>query len=296
MGESRNTYTVLVGRPEGKRPLGRRRRRRWEDNIKNGFEGEIVRNGNIKTVNLSFEKVRKFKYLGATVTNINGTRDEIKRRINIRLRWAGHVARTGNTRNAYRMFVWRTDGKRPSGRPRLRWEDNIKMDLREVGYDGRDWINLAEDRDRWRAYVRAAMNLKAISTTLTMKAFVMFFVAMSVVAAVCLAMPSPGEPKVEEFSESLRGFHWCSQTVLARARRSPMPGDKDKPRAHVGAKINEESGVGVKAQVNGRGTLYESDDGRSRVNVEGQWSKVLDGPQRGKPQHKAGISWEWDSD
>ncbi|XP_069702427.1 uncharacterized protein [Periplaneta americana] len=122
--------------------------------------------------------------------------------------------------------------------------------------------------------------------TLTMKAFVMFFVAMSVVAAVCLAMPSPGEPKVEEFSE----------TVLARARRSPMPGDKDKPRAHVGAKINEESGVGVKAQVNGRGTLYESDDGRSRVNVEGQWSKVLDGPQRGKPQHKAGISWEWDSD
>ncbi|KAJ4447084.1 hypothetical protein ANN_09073 [Periplaneta americana] len=50
-------------------------------------------------------------------------------------------------------------GNKTFGRPRRRWEDNIKMDLREVGYDGRDWINLAEDRDRWRAYVRAAMNL-----------------------------------------------------------------------------------------------------------------------------------------
>nr|KAJ4444099.1 hypothetical protein ANN_05888 [Periplaneta americana] len=68
-----------------------------------------------------------------------------------RLRWAGHVARMGESRNAYRVLV---------GRPRRRWEDNIKMDLREVEYDGRDWINLAQDRDRWRAYVRAAMNLR----------------------------------------------------------------------------------------------------------------------------------------
>ncbi|KAJ4444673.1 hypothetical protein ANN_06470 [Periplaneta americana] len=53
----------------------------------------------------------------------------------------------------------RPEGKRPLGRPRRRWEDKIKMDLREVGYDGRDWIKLAQDRDRWRVYVRAAMNL-----------------------------------------------------------------------------------------------------------------------------------------
>ncbi|KAJ4432051.1 hypothetical protein ANN_20665 [Periplaneta americana] len=59
------------------------------------------------------------------------------------------------------MLVGRPEGKRPLGRPRRRWEDNIKMDLREVGYDGRDWINLAQDRDQWRAYVRAAMNLRA---------------------------------------------------------------------------------------------------------------------------------------
>ncbi|KAJ4446922.1 hypothetical protein ANN_13623 [Periplaneta americana] len=217
----------------------------------------IVRNGNIKIGDLSFEEVEKFKYLGATVTNINDTREDIKRRINMgnacyysvekllsssllsrnlkvriyktvilpvllygcetwtlslreehrlrvfenkvlrkifrakrdgitgewrklhntelhalysspdiirniksrRLRWAGHVARMGESRNAYRVLVGRPEGKRPLGRPRRRWED-IKMDLREVGYDDRDWINLAQDRDRWRAYVRAAMNLR----------------------------------------------------------------------------------------------------------------------------------------
>ncbi|KAJ4450866.1 hypothetical protein ANN_02298 [Periplaneta americana] len=217
----------------------------------------IVRNGNIKIGNLSFEEVEKFKYLGATVTNINDTRKEIKRRINManacyysvekllsssllsknrkvrihktvilpvvlygcetwtltlreeqrlrvfenkvlrkmfgakrdevtgewrklhntelhalysspdiirnfksrRLRWAGHVARMGESRNAYRVLVGRPEGKRPLGRPRRRWEDNIKMDLREVGYDDREWINLAQDRDQWRAYVRAAVNL-----------------------------------------------------------------------------------------------------------------------------------------
>ncbi|KAJ4432095.1 hypothetical protein ANN_20709 [Periplaneta americana] len=77
-----------------------------------------------------------------------------------RLRWAGHVARMGESRNAYRVLVARPEGKIPLGRPKRRWENNIKMDLREVGYDDRDWINLAQDRDQWRAYVRAAMNLR----------------------------------------------------------------------------------------------------------------------------------------
>ncbi|KAJ4440054.1 hypothetical protein ANN_08185 [Periplaneta americana] len=77
-----------------------------------------------------------------------------------RLRWAGHVARMGESRNAYRLLVGRPEGKRPLGRPRRRWEDNIKIDLREVGHDDIDWINLAQDRDRWRAFVRAAMNLR----------------------------------------------------------------------------------------------------------------------------------------
>jgi hypothetical protein len=77
-----------------------------------------------------------------------------------RLRWAGHVARMGERRGVYRALVGKPEGKRPLGRPRRRWEDNIKMDLREVACGGMDWINLAQDRDRWRALVNAVMNLR----------------------------------------------------------------------------------------------------------------------------------------
>ena len=62
--------------------------------------------------------------------------------------------------NAYRVLVGKPEGKRPLGKPRRRWEDNIRMNLREVGCDPGEWIDLAEDRDQWRAYVRAVMNLQ----------------------------------------------------------------------------------------------------------------------------------------
>jgi hypothetical protein len=65
----------------------------------------------------------------------------------------------GERRGAYRALVGKPEGTRPFGRPRRRWEDNIKMDLREVGRGGMDWINLAQDRDRWRAVVNTVMNL-----------------------------------------------------------------------------------------------------------------------------------------
>jgi hypothetical protein len=65
----------------------------------------------------------------------------------------------GEMRNAYRILVGKPEGKIPLGRPRRRWMDNIKMDLREVELDGRDWIDLAQDRDRWKAHVNAVMNL-----------------------------------------------------------------------------------------------------------------------------------------
>jgi len=77
-----------------------------------------------------------------------------------RMRWAGHVARMGAKRCVYRVLVGKPEGKRPLGRPRRRWEDNIKMDLHEVGFGGMDWIELAEDRDGWRALVNVAMNLR----------------------------------------------------------------------------------------------------------------------------------------
>jgi len=65
-----------------------------------------------------------------------------------RMRWAGHVARMGERKGVYRVLVWKPEGKRPLGRPRHRWEDNIKMDLEKVGCGGTDWIELAQDRDR----------------------------------------------------------------------------------------------------------------------------------------------------
>jgi hypothetical protein len=71
-------------------------------------------------------------------------------------RWAGHVARMGEKRNAYRLLV----GKRPLGRPRHRWVDNIKMDALQIGWGDVDWIGLVQDRDKWRALVNAVMNLR----------------------------------------------------------------------------------------------------------------------------------------
>jgi hypothetical protein len=65
-----------------------------------------------------------------------------------RMRWAGHVVRMGEKRNAYRILVGKPEGRRPLRRPRRRWMDNIKMDLREIGWDGIDWIYLAPDRDQ----------------------------------------------------------------------------------------------------------------------------------------------------
>jgi len=67
-----------------------------------------------------------------------------------RIRWAGHVERTGEERGLYRVLMGKPEGRRPLGRPRHRWVDNIRMDLQEVGCRYMDWIGLAQDRDRWR--------------------------------------------------------------------------------------------------------------------------------------------------
>jgi hypothetical protein len=82
-----------------------------------------------------------------------------------RMRWAGHVARMGQERKVYKVLVGKPEGKRPLGRPRRRWEDGIRMGLREIGLGGVDWIRLAQDRDRWRwrAVVSAVMNLRVLA-------------------------------------------------------------------------------------------------------------------------------------
>ena len=82
---------------------------------------------------------------------------EVKSR---RMRWAGHVARMGEDRVVNRVFVGKSEGKMSLGRPRRRWEDNIKMDLEEVGGGRGDWLELAQDRDGWRALVGTVRNFR----------------------------------------------------------------------------------------------------------------------------------------
>jgi len=77
-----------------------------------------------------------------------------------RMRWTGHVARMGKERGVYRVLVGKPEGRRPLGRPRRRWVDNNRKDLLEVECGNMDWIGLAQDRDRWRTFVSAVMNLR----------------------------------------------------------------------------------------------------------------------------------------
>jgi len=76
------------------------------------------------------------------------------------MRWAGHVARMGEKRGVYRVLLRKPEGRRPLGRPRPKWVDNIRTDLQEVGCRYMDWIGLAQDRDSWRTLVSAIMNLR----------------------------------------------------------------------------------------------------------------------------------------
>ena len=91
------------------------------------------------------------------VYSLSNIMREVKSR---RMRWAGNVARMGEGRGVYRVLVGKPEGKKPLGRPRRRWEDNITVDLQEVGGDCGNWMGLAQDRDRWRALVSTVMNLR----------------------------------------------------------------------------------------------------------------------------------------
>jgi hypothetical protein len=79
------------------------------------------------------------------------------------MRWVGHVARVREERNVYRVLMGKPEIKRPLGRATLRWEDGIRMDLRETGWGSVDWIRLDQDKDRWRALVNSVMNLRVLA-------------------------------------------------------------------------------------------------------------------------------------
>jgi hypothetical protein len=95
--------------------------------------------------------------------NLYSSPDIIRQIKSRRMRWAGHVARMGQGRKVCRFLVGKPKGKRPLERPKCRWEDGIKTDLTEIGWEGVEWIHLAQDRDRWRAVVNAVMNLRVLA-------------------------------------------------------------------------------------------------------------------------------------
>jgi hypothetical protein len=86
---------------------------------------------------------------------------KVGRCIKCRIDEMGRACSTnGEKRNAYRILLGKPEGKRPLGRPRRRWEDNIRMDFKEIGWSGMDWIDLAQDRDQWRAFVNTVLNFR----------------------------------------------------------------------------------------------------------------------------------------
>jgi hypothetical protein len=101
------------------------------------------------------------KLLNEELHNLYGSPNIIRTIKLRRMRWAGHVALMGEKSNAYRILIGKPEGKRLVRRPRCRWEENIKVDHREMGWRRIDWIYLARDRDQWKAFVNMVMNLRA---------------------------------------------------------------------------------------------------------------------------------------
>jgi hypothetical protein len=119
------------------------------------FENSVLRRifGPKREVDGSWRKLHNDKLHSLYSPNIVGV---IKAK---RLRWAGHVAHMGEGRSVYRVLVGKPEGKRPLGRPRCRWGDDIKLDIRDIRINGANWIWLAQDRVQWQAFVNMVMNL-----------------------------------------------------------------------------------------------------------------------------------------
>jgi hypothetical protein len=107
--------------------------------------------------------MRKWKYVTCLYSSLkrHNCSNIIRVVISMRMRLAGHVAHVGKMKNAYRFLFGKPEGERPCRRPRHKWEDNIRMVVREIGWEGVDWMHLAQDRDQWQALVNKVMNLRS---------------------------------------------------------------------------------------------------------------------------------------
>jgi hypothetical protein len=99
----------------------------------------------------------------AGLHNLYSSPDIIRQVKSRRIRWAGHVARMREERKVYKVLMGKPEGRRPLRRPRRRWEDGVRMDLREICLGCVDWIRLSQDRNLWRAVVSAVMNLRVLA-------------------------------------------------------------------------------------------------------------------------------------
>jgi hypothetical protein len=128
-----------------------------EEHRLRGFENRVLRRifGPKRVEDGSWRKLHNDK-----LRNLYSSSNIVRAIKSRGLRWAGHVARMGEGRDVYGVLVGKPEGKRPLERRRRMWEDNIKLDLRERGIDGTNWIRLAQDRIKWWAFVNTVMNLR----------------------------------------------------------------------------------------------------------------------------------------
>jgi hypothetical protein len=133
----------------------------WEEHRLRVFENRVLR----RIIGLKRDEVTKeWRKLHNEELHILYSSPNIIRQIKSRrTRWAGHVECMGEERKMYKVLVGKPEGKRPLGLPRHRWEDGMRMDLREIGWGSVEWTQLAQDRDGWRALVNMAMKLYVLA-------------------------------------------------------------------------------------------------------------------------------------
>ena len=173
MGQDRSLYRILVGKLEGKKPLGRPRRR-WENNIK--MDLQDLGCGGMDWIELAQDRdkwrtvyrVLVGKTWGKEILGRPRRRWENNIKMDLQevrfgvIDWIDLAQDRDKWRTVYRVLVGKTWGKERLGRPRRRWENNIKMDLQEVRFGDIDWIDLAQDKDKWRTLVNAVMDVRSL--------------------------------------------------------------------------------------------------------------------------------------